>query len=127
MSSSHTSPCEHSPALRRAIIRTCPEYYSWPSAQRDGFRLGLKGEARFRIQQAPVKELFGLTVASQEALENALDEFSNKEYVRLNSAMLPLEGVGEDRFFLNEYLDDGTTLLDFPTLGDRTGRESARR
>lgn len=33
-----------------------------------------------------------------------------------NRALLPAAGVGEDYFFLNEYMNDGKTLLNFDTL-----------
>lgn len=126
------SPCEHSPALLRAIIRAFPEYYSWSLERQDQFRLNLEGDARFRVQQGLLKELFGLSVGCPEALEEALHDFSDEQYLRLNSAMLPLDGVGEDGFLLNEYLEDGTTLLDFPTVGDyarhhHATQENARR
>ena len=34
-----------------------------------------------------------------------------------NSTLLPLQGIGEDNFFLNEYLSTDVTLLDFNTVG----------
>ncbi|MBL1292287.1 MAG: hypothetical protein COB61_000270 [Thiotrichales bacterium] len=31
---------------------------------------------------------------------------------------MPFQGIGEDHFFLNEYLPKDVTLLDFDTVGD---------
>jgi hypothetical protein len=32
--------------------------------------------------------------------------------------LLPFQGIGENYFYLNEWLADGASLLDFETLGD---------
>ena len=103
--------------LRRAIIRAWPDYFSWPEAERERFRLQISGEADFRIRQAVVQSLFGDEVRSAEELEELMDSFGDAEYLLLNSTMLPLQGIGADNFFLNESLPEDKTLLDFETLG----------
>jgi hypothetical protein len=105
-------------ALRRAIIRIWPDYYSWPEARQERHRLQRSREDDFRIRQAVVQSLFGLDVRSGEELEALLDSFNDAQYLLLNSTMLPLQGIGADSFFLNESLPDDKTLLDFETLGD---------
>lgn len=105
-------------ALRRAIIRVWPDYFSWPEPQQEQFRLHLSSQDDFRIRQAIVQELFGHEVRSEEELEALLDSFNDAQYLLLNSTMLPLQGIGEDKFFLNECLLDDTTLLDFETVDD---------
>ena len=40
------------------------------------------------------------------------------QYLLLNSTLLPLRGIGEGDFFLNEVLPTDVTLLDFDTVGD---------
>ena len=41
-----------------------------------------------------------------------------RELNRWNEAILPLVGIGEDCFYLNEWLGEHKTILDFPTLRD---------
>ncbi len=75
-------------------------------------------EDEFRIRQTLLKELFGLKINTTEELDAVLDTFDDNEYLLLNSTLLPLQGIGENDFFLNECLDKDVTLLDFNTLGD---------
>jgi hypothetical protein len=55
---------------------------------------------------------------TEEELKAALDAFDDAQYLLLNSAALPVMGIGEDHFFLNEWLGKDRTLLDFETLYD---------
>jgi hypothetical protein len=104
--------------LRRAIIRVWPDYFAWPEAERERFRLKRSREDDARIRQAVVRSLFGCEVRSEEELDALLDSFDDAQYLLLNNTMLPLQGIGTDCFFLNESLSDDKTLLDFETLGD---------
>jgi hypothetical protein len=72
---------------------------------------------RFCIRQTLLKTLFGIDVRTQERMEQRLDKFSDEQYLTLNSTLLTLTGIGEDRFWLNESLGE-KTLLDFETLHD---------
>ncbi len=112
------SPAEKEVVLRRAIIRVWPDYFSWPEAKREQFRLQLSNEDDFRIKQVVVQSLFGGEVRSKEELDALLDSFDDAQYLLLNSTTLPLQGIGTNHFFLNESLPDDKTLLDFETLGD---------
>jgi len=105
-------------ALRRAIIRISPNYYSWPQTRQEQFRLRMSREDEFAIRQAVIQALFGYEVGTEEAMEALLDSFDDNQYLLLNSTMLPLQGIGEDKFFLNECLPSEKTLIDFETLGD---------
>lgn len=105
-------------ALRRAIIRVWPDYFSWPEAQQERCRLQRSREDDFRIRQAVVLMLFRREVRSEDELDALLESFDDAQYLRLNSAMLPLQGIGMASFFLNESLPDDKTLLNFETLGD---------
>ncbi len=105
-------------ALRRAVIRAIPEYYAWPEAKQEQYRLNISSETNFRIQQSLLKSLFDIDTNSEEQRDDALNEFNDEQYLLLNSTLLPFQGIGENNFLLNEYLADGVTLLDFPTLGD---------
>jgi hypothetical protein len=70
----------------------------------------------FRIEQAVLRSLFDLQVETPAQLSAALDAFTPDQYLQFNSTLLPLRGIGEDYFFLNESFADDTSLLDFPTL-----------
>jgi hypothetical protein len=75
-------------------------------------------EDDFRIRQTILKESFGIAVNTTEELDSVLDTFDDSQHLLLNSTLLPLQGIGEDNFFLNEYLSTDVTLLDFNTVGD---------
>ncbi|MEZ4860165.1 MAG: hypothetical protein R3C14_02605 [Caldilineaceae bacterium] len=47
-----------------------------------------------------------------------LDEFDDAPYLRWNRTLLPIMGIGQDSFYLNEHLAENVTLLDFPKLYD---------
>jgi hypothetical protein len=104
--------------LRQAIIRVKPDYFALSETEREYYRLRLNTEDDFRIRQTVIKELFGIAVSMTEELDAILDTFDDSQYLSLNSTLLPLQGIGEDNFFLNEYLPTDVTLLDFSTVGD---------
>jgi hypothetical protein len=106
------------PALRRAFIRVKPDYFALCESEREHYRQHISKEDGFRIRQIVVKELFGLEINTAKELDSALDAFDDARYLRLNSALLPLQGIGDDAFFLNEYLATDVTLLSFVTVGD---------
>ncbi len=56
------------------------------------------------------------TQKTDEDLSVISDQFGDEEHLVYNRVLLPAAGVGEDFFFLNEYLDEDKTLLDFDTL-----------
>ncbi|GMQ88475.1 MAG: hypothetical protein BMS9Abin08_1725 [Gammaproteobacteria bacterium] len=109
---------EREAALRRAIIRAIPEYYAWPEAEQEQYRLNVSRGKIFRIRQSLLKTLFDIDTNSEEQLDDAMNEFDDEQYLLLNSTLLPFQGIGKNNFFLNEQLTDEVTLLDFSTLGD---------
>jgi hypothetical protein len=104
--------------LRRAIIRAMPDYYSWPEIERERIRLNLPERQDFLIRQTLLRSLFGIEVSTEAELDAALKGFDDEEYLLLNSTLLSFQGIGENNFYLNEWLADGVSLLDFETLGD---------
>jgi hypothetical protein len=123
---------EIDPALRRAFMWVNPDYFVWPVEEQERYRVSMPEGDAFRIRQALLKELFGIHVKSAEEMEAAVDAFTDKEHVALNKALLPVVGIGEDSFFLNEFLSEDRTLLDFRTLydydyDDHSFQEQARR
>lgn len=111
------STWDHSADLRRAMMRVRPEYYSWPSAARERYGTSLPAEDEFRIRQTLLRSLFGIDVRTPRGMEEKVKSFTGEQHFALNSAILPLVGIGEDRFWLNEYLGE-KTLLDFESLYD---------
>ena len=105
-------------ATRRAIISAAPDYFSWPPEAQERYRATLPKEAYSRIRQSLLKTLFGINAATYAGAEAVIDSFDDAQYLLLNSAMLPLTGIGDVCFFLNESMADGTSLLDFETLYD---------
>jgi hypothetical protein len=104
--------------LRQAVIRVKPDYFALSNSEREHYRLRLNTKDEFRIRQAVLKDVFGIVVNTTEELDATLDTFDDSQYLLLNSTLLPLQGIGEDNFFLNEYLPTDVTLLDFSTVGD---------
>ncbi len=103
-------------ALRRALMRVKPEYFSWSKEEQEQYGVEAPDREYFRIKQALYKTLFDIDLPTEEALENASNNFCDEEYLRFNSAILPFCGIGENNFFLNEIMSK--TLLDFETLHD---------
>jgi hypothetical protein len=123
---------EREAVLRRAIISVKPDYYAWPPETQERYRVNMPKEDSFRIRQAVLKGLFRIRVDTQEQLNAVLESFNDAQYLLLNSALLPIMGVGDDCFFLNEHLGNNVTLLDFDTLydydyDDHSFQEQARK
>src|ERR1035441_2786044 len=104
-------------ALRRAIIGVKPDYYSWPREIQERYRVTMPDGDMFRINQVLLKALFGIRVDTEESMDEAFDAFDDAQNVLFTGTLLPLLGIGEDNFFLNEHLGD-ETILDFATLYD---------
>ncbi|MGI9450202.1 MAG: hypothetical protein ACR2QH_06150 [Geminicoccaceae bacterium] len=116
-----TPAAEASPAmasvLRRALMRANPAYFHWPVERQERYRLTMPDDHAFSIERQLFKELFDIEIQSEKDAEEAFDEFGPEDCRRYNTALLPIKGIGEDCFFLNEHLGE-KTLLDFETLYD---------
>ena len=113
-------------------MRVNPEYFAWSLEAQERYRVSMPGQDAFRLRQQLLTALFGLHAQTEEDLEKISDQFGDEEHLVFNRALLPAAGVGEDSFFLNEYLDEGKTLLDFDTLyeydyDDHCFQEQARK
>jgi hypothetical protein len=104
-------------ALKRAVMRVKPEYFSWPIEAQEHYRVAMPDMDMFRIRQALLKALFSISVKTEEEINEVVDAFKDEQHLLFNSTLLPLTGIGDDHFFLNEHLGD-KTLLDFETLYD---------
>ena len=113
-------------------MRVNPDYFAWSLEAQECYRVSMPEQDSFRLRQELVKALFGLHAKTDEDLSAISDQFGDEEHLVFNRALLPAAGVGEDSFFLNEYLGEGKTLLDFDTLyeydyDDHCFQEQARK
>jgi len=106
------------PELRRAMMRVCPEFFSWSVQERERYSVNLPDKARQKLDHALMKELFGARIRSWKNDKHGNKRIPLRELNRWNEAILPLVGVGEDCFYLNEWLGEDKIILDFPTLRD---------
>ncbi len=109
---------EREAILRRAIIAANPEYFLWTVEDQEKYRCQRKWEDDFMFFKIIFKELFGFKAETQEELDEYYDDLGIKENLVLNQTILPMRGIGEDNFFLNESFGEGKSLLDFKTLYD---------
>jgi hypothetical protein len=79
-----------------------------------------------------LEELWGRRIRSAKAAARAASCLPLAEQHQWNEVILPLTGIGDDCFFLNEAFAAGESILDFPTLraydeSDHRFQEEARR
>jgi hypothetical protein len=111
------SDSEKGAALKRAVMRVKPEYFSWAVKEQERYRVAMPDSDMFRIRQALLKALFSISVKTENEMNKTFDSFNDEQYLLFNRTLLPLTGIGDDHFFLNEHLGE-KTLLDFETLYD---------
>jgi hypothetical protein len=121
-----------SPELKRAIIKFAPDYFSWNKNRQEQYRVDTPEEDDFRIRQFLLRELFDISASNDDEVEEARREMSEAQCLKLNAILLPIKGIGEDYFFLNEFFGNQENLLHFETLydydfDDYTFQENARR
>lgn len=104
------------PALRRAMMKVRPEYFAWPPERQERYGVALPASDRKPLEIALMRELFGYASTSAERDAAPGDRLSPEELNRWNETLLPLTGIGEDRFFLNEYFAEGDSILSYSTL-----------
>ena len=112
-----TPPDRLHPALRRALMRVRPEYFAWSTAERERWHVAMPEDEELAIERAVLSELFGVRAATREALREAREDLDDAQANLANAVLLPVRGIGEDSFWLNEHLGE-RTLADFETLGD---------
>jgi hypothetical protein len=106
------------PELRRAMMRVRPEFFSWSRQNRERYGANPPEKDRRRLDEALMKDLFGAKIRSWKKEVDRNRRIPLRELNRWNEAILPLVGIGEDCFYLNEWLGENKTILDFPTLRD---------
>jgi hypothetical protein len=113
-------------------MRVNPEYFAWPIEAQERYRVSMPEHDAFRLRQELVKALFGIHAKSEEDLAEIRHQFGDEAHLMFNRTWLPAAGVGEDYFWLNEYLGESKTILDFDTLyqydyDDHCFQEQARK
>jgi len=107
-----------SPELKRAIIKFVPDYFSWDKNRQEQYRVDTPEEDEFKIRQFLLRELFDISASNDDEVEEARREMSEAQCLKLNAILLPIKGIGEDYFFLNEFFGNQENLLSFETLYD---------
>ena len=105
----------HSPELRQAVMRARPDYYTLSEAEQEYYRARISAKDTKRIRQSLLKSLLNIEVNRSEETDAIVDDLSFAHLTLINQHILPITGIGEDSFWLNESLRD-RTLLDFETL-----------
>jgi hypothetical protein len=100
------------------MIKVRPEFFSWSRQKRERYGSSPPEKDRRRLEGALMKELFGARVRSWKREVDGTKKIPLGELNRWNEAILPLVGIGEDSFYLNEWLGENRTILDFSTLRD---------
>lgn len=106
------------PSLRRAVMKVRPEFFGWRREAQERYGAAIPEDDRARLDRALLAELFGCKARSAREAARAADRLSPREQNLWNEAVLPLIGVGEDAFYLNEWLGEGKSVLDFASLRD---------
>lgn len=107
-----------SPELRRAVTKVRPEYFGWAIKRRERYGVAVPRADAASLDRALLKELFGKVYSTRRQAAIAARRLSLAEQDRWNETVLPLHGIGEDCFFLNESFPRRKTILHFETLRD---------
>ncbi len=97
-------------------MKVRPEYFSWPQEQQERYGVAIPVDDRKRLDVVLMQELFGKTNMPDEQTEKRADRLSSDELNLWNETVLPLTGIGEDHFFLNEHFCEGDSILHYQTL-----------
>jgi hypothetical protein len=106
-----------SPELRRALTRVRPEFFGWPPERQLRYRAALPDEDCAAIVGFLVAALAGTDAAAADLVKQEREgRLPLGLQNRVNELLLPLTGIGDDSFYLNEHLGERGSILDFPTL-----------
>jgi len=107
-----------SPELKKAIIKIVPDYFLWDEKGQEQYRVDTPEEDAFKIRQFLLRELFDISVSNEDEVEEAWRAMNEAQCSKINATLLPIKGVGEDFFYLNEVFCSQKNLLSFETLYD---------
>jgi hypothetical protein len=103
------------PELRRAVMVVKPEFFAWPAQEQLRYRVDLSKADREAIIAALLRAHGHRRPAALARLESR-GRIALPVQDEINEWLLPLTGIGEDAFVLNEHMAEGRTVLDFETL-----------
>ncbi len=112
------------PELRRAVMRVCPEYFTLPRDDREAYYGRLDSDRINALYAHLLDELFDIEATTHDEVDVAVSSLETSENKRLAAALLPLQGIGDDCFWLNEVMGD-RLLTDFETLRDYDSHDYA--
>ncbi|MEO8179699.1 MAG: hypothetical protein ABI895_12770 [Deltaproteobacteria bacterium] len=92
--------------------------FAWSVERQERYAVDIPKEDQACLNEALLGELFGRHFATRADATAAADDLPHDEQNIWNETWLPLYGIGEDCFFLNESFADGTSILDFEALRD---------
>jgi len=107
-----------SPLLRRALMKVCPLYFSMSEKEQLKYRMTMPIDEMDAVIIYLEEELFDIKISSSIELEPLFFEQTNEEITKLNTLLMPLVGIGEDLFFLNENFANDVDITHFETLYD---------
>ena len=107
-----------SPTLRRAIMRVRPELFSRSRDERERYGVRIPKPDDLRLDAILLKELFGIVVTTDNQALAAHEDLTGMQNDLLNATVLPLTGIGEDNFLLDEFFAEGESILSFGTVYD---------
>ncbi|RZB35598.1 MAG: hypothetical protein SRB2_02895 [Desulfobacteraceae bacterium Eth-SRB2] len=106
------------PELKKAIMKFVPDYFSWDKKRQEQYRVDTPEEDAFKIMQYLLRELFDISVYNDDEVEDAWRAMNEVQCSKINATLLPIKGIGEDFFYLNEAFPSQKNLLSFETLYD---------
>lgn len=104
------------PELKKAIIKFVPDYFTWDIKRQEQYRVETPEEDAFNIMRFLLKEMFDISVSNEDEVEDAWHAMSEAQCSKLNATLLPIKGIGEDFFYLNEAFCSKKNILSFNTL-----------
>ncbi len=109
---------KYTPELKNAINQIKPEYFALEFDAQEKYHVGMPDEDTFKFNQFLFKELFNINVSDKNEFDELWNDLDSEQYLKFNSTMLPVKGIGKDLFFLDEHLNDGRNILHYNTLYD---------
>jgi hypothetical protein len=106
------------PELKKAMMKFVPDYFSWDKKRQEQYRVDTPKEDAFKIMQFLLRELFDISVSNDDEIEDAFRAMNEAQSSKINATLLPIKGIGEDFFYLNEVFPGQKNLLSFETLYD---------
>ncbi len=106
------------PEIINAVMKSVPNYFTWDRQTQEAYRANISDDVLFSLKKYLLNKLFGILITNENQLEETLSEFTETQYLQLNSQLLYMQGIGEDYFYLNEFFADNTCILDFKSLYD---------